>query len=229
MGRDSKSERSIGMSNLDLKGLREQQKMIAHQISLQDNYRKPLTSVAGIDLAFKDKRIITAVVVMAFPSQKIIHEKIELSTIYFPYIPTFLAFREGPPIVNAIKSLEVKPDVIMINAHGIAHPSFCGCASHVGVFTQNPTIGVAQKILCGKYEVTPEEVDTYEPIVYKKRGVGWIFKSKKGCKPIFISPGHFVSLSSSISITRRCIGKYKLPNPLYYAHKLATETKRTLR
>jgi deoxyribonuclease V len=216
------------MSNWNLKELREVQKKITNRISLQDHFRKPITSIAGIDLAFKENRAITACVVIAYPSKKIIHKKITISTVNFPYIPTFLSFREGPPIVKVIKSLDVKPDVFMINAHGIAHPSFCGCASHVGVLTQNSTIGVAQKNLCGQYKITPEEVDRDIPLFYKSQAVGWIFKSKKGCKPIFISPGHLVSLESSIEITRRCMGKHKLPNPLYYAHKLATETKKTI-
>ena len=216
------------MSSWNLKELRDLQKKIAKRIILKDLFRKPITSIMGIDLAFKDDRAITAYVMMTFPSQKIIHKKIAISPIEFPYIPTFLSFREGPPIVKGINSLDVKPDVFMINAHGIAHPLFCGCASHVGVLTQTPTIGVAQNNLCGKYKVTPEEVDRYEPLFYKNKGVGWIFKSKKGCRPIFISPGHLVSLESSIEITRRCIGKYKLPSPLYYAHKLASEIRRTI-
>jgi deoxyribonuclease V len=216
------------MSSWNLKELRDLQKKIAKRIILKDLFRKPITSIMGIDLAFKDDRAITAYVMITFPSQKIIHKKIAISPIEFPYIPTLLSFREGPPIVKGINSLDVKPDVFMINAHGIAHPLFCGCASHVGVLTQTPTIGVAQNNLCGKYKVTPEEVDRYEPLFYKNKGVGWIFKSKKGCRPIFISPGHLVSLESSIEITRRCIGKYKLPSPLYYAHKLASETKRTI-
>ena len=216
------------MSSWNLKELRDLQKKIAKRIILKELFRKPITSIMGIDLAFKDDMAITAYVMMIFPSQKIIHKKIAISPIEFPYIPTFLSFREGPPIVKGINSLDVKPDVFMINAHGIAHPLFCGCASHVGVLTQTPTIGVAQNNLCGKYKVTPEEVDRYEPLFYKNKGVGWIFKSKKDCRPIFISPGHLVSLESSIEITRRCIGKYKLPSPLYYAHKLASETKRTI-
>ena len=218
--------RIICMLSWNLEELRDLQKKIAKRVILKDRFRKPITSIAGIDLAFKEDRAITAYVLMAFPSQKIIHKKIAISPIEFPYIPTFLSFREGPPIVKVINSLDVKPDVFMINAHGIAHPSFCGCASHVGVLTQNPTIGVAQSNLCGKYKVTPEEVDKYVPLFYESRAVGWIFKSKKSCRHIFISPGHLVSLESSIEITRGCMGKYKLPSPLYYAHKLASETKR---
>jgi deoxyribonuclease V len=213
------------VSNLNLEKLRDLQKKIAKKISLQDAFRRPIMTIAGIDIAFKADKAITAYVLTAFHSQKIIQKKSAISPLEFPYIPTFLSFREGPPIVNMIQSLDDKPDVMMINAHGIAHPVFCGCASHVGVETCIPTIGVAQSNLCGKYQVTPKGVGRYEPLLYKQRTVGWIFQSKKGCRPIFISPGHLISLESSIEITRKSMGKYKLPTPLHYAHKLACETK----
>jgi len=152
-----------------------------------------------------------------------------MSTLEFPYIPTLLSFREGPSIVNIISSSDVKPDVFLINAQGIAHPLFCGCASYVGIQIQRPTIGIAQSNLCGEYEYEPKEAGEFVLMYYRERSVGWVFKSKKGCKPIFISPGHLIGLKSSLEIVRGCMGKYKLPLPLQYAHILASETKRKIR
>lgn len=215
--------RSLTAENLNI--LRNFQKEIAKKVILDDRFRTPISRVAGIDLAFKGDQAVTACAVMAFPSLKHIFHKKIMSKLEFPYITTFLSFREGPPIVEIIGSLDVKPDVFLINAQGIAHTLFCGCASHVGVQTQCPTIGVAQTNLCGEYNNEPRSTGEYVPMYYQARNVGWVFKSKQECRPIFISPGHLVSLESSIEIVRRCMGKYKLPLPLHYAHKFAIEEK----
>jgi deoxyribonuclease V len=211
------------MSAQNLSELRSFQREIAEKVVLEDLYRKPVTCVAGIDLAFKEDIAVTAYVAMAFPSLKLVYRKALTSKIEFPYIPTFLSFREGPPIIEVICSSDVKPEVLLINSHGIAHPLFCGCASHVGVLTQSPTIGVAQRNLCGEYESEPGEAGKYVSMYFRERAVGWVFKSKGGCKPIFVSPGHLVSLESSLEIVRECMGGYKLPLPLHHAHIFANE------
>lgn len=214
------------MNNLE--DLRDLQKKIAKKTIVEDRFRKPITHVVGIDLAFKKDTAVTAYVAMAFPSLKLVYKKTVVSKLEFPYIPTLLSFREGPPILDVINSSDLKPEVCLINAQGIAHPLFCGCASYVGVLTQSPTIGVAKSNLCGEYEHEPRNVGKYVLMFYHERAVGWIFKSKKNCRPIFISPGHLVSLESSLEIVRRCMGKYKLPLPLHYAHMFANEYKRKI-
>jgi len=143
-------------------------------------------------------------------------------------VPTFLGFREGPAIVKLIKLRRRTPDVFLINAQGIAHPLFCGCASHVGVLAQKPVIGVAASNLCGEYDCEPVEVGDAVPMRYNGRVVGWVLKSKAGCNPIFVSPGHLVSLESSLKIVKDCLKNHKLPEPLQQAHRLANDERNKL-
>jgi len=210
----------------DLEELRRAQTEIAAKVVLEDRFEKPIEVVTGSDLAFLNSAVVAAAVSLDYESLQVIEEKAVIGRVSFPYIPTFLGFREGPPIIELVGKLKVKPDILMLNAHGISHPLFCGCASHVGVLTNIPTVGVAKSKLCGEYQKEPERVGEWVPLMYGEKTVGALLKSKRGCRPIFVSPGHLVSLESSIQIAKRCIGDHKLPEPLYLAHRLANEERR---
>lgn len=201
---------------------------LACSVVLEDNFEGPITSVGGVDLAFMDDLAVVACVTVDYDSLQVKFEEVSTARLDFPYVSTLLSFREGPPIIDAIRSMEPKPEVFLINAQGVAHPMGCGCASYVGVRVDVPTIGVAQRNLCGEYECEPEEVGGYMPIYYCGRAVGWALKTREGCRPIFVSPGHRVSLRSSLEIVLRCVRDHKLPEPLYLAHVSANEEKRRM-
>ncbi len=113
----------------------------------------------------------------------------------------------------------------MLDGHGIAHPRSLGVASHVGVLLDMPVIGVAKRILCG--EVKDEIVTGKpEPLSYRGRQIGHAYRSKKGVNPICISPGHGVSLASSLKIVQHCIKGHRLPEPTRVAHMLANARKK---
>lgn len=210
----------------DLGKLRRMQKEIAAKVILEDRFEKPIKVVTGFDLAFLSDEAVAVAVTLNYDTLQVMEKKIIREKTSFPYIPTFLSFREGPPIIKIIKRLKIKPDILMFDSQGISHPLFCGCASHVGVLINRPTIGVAKSRLCGEYYKEPEGVGDWVPLVYEGRTVGAVFKSKGGCKPLFISPGHLVSLKSSIQIVKRCLRGHKLPEPLHLAHRLATKERR---
>lgn len=212
----------------DFEGLRTIQRKLSRRVILRDAFKKPLTQVAGIDLAFTDKLAITACVITSFPLMKSVHQKTSTNELAFPYIPTFLSFREGPPIIKIINSLEEKADVFFINAHGLAHPLYCGCASYVGVLTGEATIGVATSNLCGVYDHVPQGVGEAVATRYKGRPVGWVLKSKARCRPIFVSPGHKIGQHSCLQLVKKCVIRHKLPEPLWLAHRLANEEKKRL-
>jgi len=204
--------------------LRKIQNKIAKKVILEDKFSKPIKTIAGFDLAFLDDDALVAGIVLDYKNLKLIEIKIIKTHLDFPYIPTFLSFREGPPIIKLYKKLKTKPDIMIINGHGIAHPLFCGIASHVGVLLDKPTIGVAQSRLCGDYK-EPKVTGNHSQIIYKNRIVGYVYKSKKNCRPIFISPGHRISLKSSLKIVKRCIKADKLPLPLAIAHTQVNKSK----
>lgn len=213
---------------MNLEVLKKVQKILSKKVIIRDDFRKPLSQIAGVDLAFTNDLAITVCTTTFIPFKKLINKIILIKKLNYPYIPTLLSFREGPPIIEIINSLEKKPDLFLINAHGLAHPLYCGCASFVGVLTGAATIGVATNNLCGEYEYEPQELGEAVATYFGEKQVGWVLKSKYRHKPIFISPGHKISLSSCLKVVRKCIFGQKLPEPLWLAHKLANEEKRRI-
>ncbi|MFX1453014.1 MAG: endonuclease V, partial [Promethearchaeota archaeon] len=142
----------------------------------------------------------------------------------FPYKPGFFIFREGPPILEIVLKLNIMPDVFLINSHGICHPLGIGAASHIGILIEKPTIGVAQNILCGD-AAPPKNLGDISPIFLKNKIAGYAFLTQLNTKPIYISPGHLITLETAIKIVKNTIKAYKLPEPLRLAHQLANLTK----
>ncbi len=231
------------------------QREIASKAIIEDRQHKELTVIAGADQAFfyKDidveepgarararvkatpegqegegqEMIISAVVLLEYPSLKLLHHSSAVMPVEFPYIPGLLSFREAPAIIEAFLKLDsgAKPDLLMIDGCGINHPRFAGLATHVGVMLDIPTIGVAKNILCGSGSI-PSEPGEASLIEYNGRAVGYYFKSKKGCRPIIVAPGHKVSLPTSLAIVRSCIRTHKLPEPTRLAHLCVNRLKK---
>jgi len=202
--------------------LRRIQEQIAKKIIVDDKFTRPISTIAGFDLSFLDDTAFVTGIALDYKGMNVIEMKFIRSELTFPYIPTFLTFREGPPIIKLYKKLRIKPDLIMINGQGIAHPIFCGIASHIGVLLDVPSIGVAQNKLCGEFK-EPKKVGERSVIMFKNKKVGYAFKSQKDCKPIYISPGHKVSLETSLEIVKSTIKNHKLPEPIFISHSLANK------
>ncbi|MFX1465042.1 MAG: endonuclease V [Promethearchaeota archaeon] len=219
--------KKIDFNSLDLNSLRKEQKNLAKKIILKDKFDSP-EILAGVDLSYMESKCIVAYVTLKSSTLEVLERRAIKHKVVFPYIPTFLAYREGPPILALLEQLDTFPDILMVNGHGIAHPLFCGSASHVGVLTNIPTIGIAVKLLHGMNSEIPVNVGSYYYVTYSGRRVGAVFLSKKGCKPIIISPGHLTTLDSCIEIVKHSLTGYKLPEPLRLAHKLAQEEKKRI-
>jgi len=207
------------------------EELIPKFLQLQERFKKKVVLkdvikpteiklIAGVDQAFKNDEIISSIVVCEFKTLSIIERKTAVLQNKFPYIPGLLSFREGPAIVKCFKNLEVKPDVMLVDGNGILHPRGLGLATHLGIVLNVPTIGVAKSLLCGKI------VDG--KVYLDNKHVGYEVVTKKGCKPIYVSPGHMVSLETSLEIVKKCIRNHKLPEPLRLAHLEANSSKREL-
>ena len=202
------------------------QKLVSGNVIIKDDFGD-LRLIAGVDQAFIDERIISCIVVLDYVSLELIERVFSIQPVTYPYIPTFLSFREGPSIVSAFNKLKTKPDILMVDGAGINHPLSAGIATHIGVALDVPTIGITKKILCGS-GVEPSCVDEATPLIYKGRDVGWLLKSQKRSRPIVVAPGHRVSLESSLSIVKACIRSHKLPEPTRLAHNYVSEFKRNI-
>ena len=211
---------------LDLDALSVIQRTLSQKVIVRDAFATPVTRIAGIDLAFVGDWAITACVITSLPPRNILAQQTLRRKLDFPYLPAFLSFREGPPIIDLITSLETKADLFLINAHGLAHPRYYGCASHVGVVTGAATIGVAARNLCGVYARAPQRAGEAVATYCNERQVGWVVQSKAGCRPIFVSPGHRIGLDSTLKIVTACLIGHKLPEPLWLAHRVANDEKR---
>ena len=214
------------------------QEEIASKAIIKDELNlEELNVITGADQAFfydsnsktqsKGEKIISAVVLLEYPSMKFIDHAYSVLPVDFPYIPGLLSFREAPAIINAFHTLKTKPDLLVIDGGGINHPRFAGLATHVGVSLDVATIGVAKSLLCGTGELPSEEGEV-RIITYRDRAVGYYLRSKKDCKPIIIAPGHKVSLETSLKLIKTCILKHKLPEPTRIAHLYANKIKRDL-
>jgi len=203
----------------------------AAQVALQDKVRIiPLSKkprfVAGVDAAFAGDRIIGAGCLFRYPEVSLVEEAYAEMKTLFPYVPGFLTFREGPVLIKVIKKLSIKPDVILFDGQGIAHPISMGIASHIGVLLNIPAIGCAKSRLIGEYKEPKLCRGSWSPLIYNDDVVGAVLKTRDNVRPLFISPGHRVDLKSSIKIVLNCISKYRIPEPLRRADFLSKRIKR---
>ncbi|RLI75076.1 endonuclease V [Archaeoglobales archaeon] len=212
---------------MDLEKLVKFQEKLARSIVLEDKIDfKKIRYVVGVDQAFVDDKIISACVKLSYPSLEVVDSNVVVEKAKFPYIPTFLMFREGMPAVRALKKLIDEKDntVIIVDGSGIAHPRKCGLATFISLKLRIPTIGITKKRLYGFVEKPKKEMEA-KPIYDEKAIIGYSLKSCKRCNPIFISPGSYITPKTALKVVMNCIRKHKLPEPIRLAHNLANKTK----
>lgn len=145
----------------------------------------------------------------------------------FPYVPGFLSFRESPVYLAALAQLSRRPEVLLVDGQGVAHPRGLGIAAHLGVHLDIPAIGVAKTLLFGKPESDlPKEAGSAVRLVNENVQIGWVYRSRKGVQPLFVSPGHRVGMEESLAFVRSLVDKTRLPEPLRLAHIEAGEVRR---
>lgn len=145
-----------------------------------------------------------------------------------PYIPGLLSFREIPLLLRAWQALSVKPDLLMVDGIGVAHPRRLGIASHLGLLLGIPTIGCAKSVLIGSYDEPPEEPGSWAPLIDTKTDeiIGAAVRTKRNVKPVFVSPGHLITLPEAIELTFQTVRKHRLPEPTRLAHQFVNEIRR---
>lgn len=181
--------------------------------------------IAGVDAAFSDSHVFAAACLFSFPDLELIEEVIAAAVIHFPYIPGFLSFREGPALIQAVRRLKTKPDLILVDGQGIAHPRGIGIASHLGVLLDIPTVGCAKSRLIGEFIEPGPKKGFWSPLLHKKKIIGAVLRTRDRVRPLFVSPGHKVNLENSIDIVLACTIKYRIPEPLRRADILSKKGK----
>ncbi len=214
---------------MDLKALEDVQTECARRVIREDSVSSVMT-VGGVDLTFEDPKANptrgwACLVVVDIQRLKPVYTHVVEGFVDFPYVPTFLAFRELPLMLKLYEEAKVKPDLFMIDGQGIAHPRGCGIASHFGVETQSASIGVAKTLLVGRYKALGGERGSTAQIVYKGRVVGMAVRTKTGAEPVYVSIGHRVSLSTAVELVLKT-SIYRIPEPTRLAHNLLQRVRR---
>ena len=200
----------------------EIQKKLAAQVSTVGKVTSPRL-IAGVDISVNkgDGTGTGAVVVLSYPELDLVETRVVNDSLEFPYVPGLLSFREAPLILAACESLNVTPDLIMVDGQGIAHPRRMGLASHLGLFLDIPTIGCAKSRLCGSHEVPGAEPGSYADLVDGSEVIGVALRTRAGVKPVYVSIGHRVDLPAAIDWVLACCRGYRLPEPTRLAHQAA--------
>lgn len=205
---------------VDIRQAKKLQAELAGQICLSNKLIHP-RFIAGSDISAPDARGIAraAVVILDYPGLKLVETQIAESELRFPYIPGLLSFRESQLMMAAFEKLLIKPDLLLVDGQGIAHPRRLGIASHLGLLLNIPTIGCAKSRLCGRHKpLTANRPGSYTELVDKEEVIGAVLRTKPGTKPLYISIGHKVDLSSAIFWVKKCLKGYRLPEPCRLAH-----------
>jgi deoxyribonuclease V len=183
---------------------------------------RPVDTIAGADISFNkfSETVYAGIVVLSLPDLRIVESAGVSSIAKFPYVPGLLSFREAPSLLEAWEKLKTKPDVLMLDGQGIAHPRRFGIACHVGVLLNWPTIGCAKSILVGRYGELGLEAGSRSPLVDKGEQLGVALRTKNKVAPVYVSPGHLIDLDSAVDLVLRSTTKYRLPETTRQAHLL---------
>jgi len=211
------------MKNYDGTSLNEAtaiQNQLRNNVSLITE-NKNITTIAGGDISHnKDTDIVYAgIVVLSYPQMQLLSYSLVVSTTTFPYVPGYLGFREVPSLLEAWEQLPQKPDLMILDGQGVTHPRRMGIASHFGVLANHPSIGCAKNMLYGNYRPLGLEKFSISPIISQEEHMGYAVRTKDNVKPVYISPGHKVSVIDSVELLRPCILKHRIPEPTRIAHE----------
>lgn len=199
------------------------QKKLAAKVRLQDQPGN-IEFVAGIDVGFPDKGRSTraAICVFSVNPLKPVEQVTAVRKTTYPYIPGLLSFREIPAILDAWNMLQLKPDLCLCDGQGIAHPRRFGVACHFGVLTRTPSIGVGKSRLIGEHKQPGIKRGCREVLQHRDGIIGTVVRTRENVKPLYISPGHLISIQSAVDWVLNLTTCYKLPEPVRAADKLAS-------
>ena len=183
---------------------------------------RPVHAIGGVDVSIKTEAALAAIVVIRFPDLAPVEAITADAPLVFPYIPGLLAFREGPAVLAAWNLLKHKPDLLMFDGQGIAHPRGFGIAAQMGLWLERPTIGVAKSRLYGRHgEVGPNRGDHAALLDRDGNVIGTVLRLREKTKQLYVSPGHLIDVQHAMEFVLACAAGYRLPEPTRWAHKVA--------
>jgi deoxyribonuclease V len=209
---------------LDYERAKRAQAELSKRVKEVDEIEYPIRYAAGVDVAFKGGLAIGSAVVVEYSSLRVVEEKIAVTEVSIPYVPTFLAFREVPPALRALRMLSTNYQVLFVDGNGRLHPLKAGFACHLGVIMDKPTIGVAKKLLLGELKwVSEDEAE----VMVGGEVLGYALRLSR--KIVYVSVGHKVTLQTAVNLTKAFTRRgASLPEPLARAHALSVRGRDSL-
>jgi deoxyribonuclease V len=192
------------------------------RIILKGTFSKVRT-IGGADVAYSKQGnlLFGAIVVLSFPDMEILDTATAEGKISFPYIPGLFSFREGPILIKTFQQLKLKPEIMIFDGQGIAHPRGIGLASHMGLYLDLPSIGCAKTPLLHEFIPPGPLKGSHEWIRREGKKVGTVLRTKENVRPLFISPGHRIDFPTSNRLILETCKGFRFPEPLRKAHQLA--------
>jgi deoxyribonuclease V len=203
------------------------QRELATQIDITSRLES-FQTIAGADISYQRYSPIfyACVVVLKLPELTVVEERTAVLRTIFPYVPGLLSFREGPALLKAFGKLRRRPDLVMIDGHGFAHPRRIGIASHIGLWLGLPTVGCAKTRLIGSHTEPPREAGGQTPLIDRGETIGAVLRNKKNVMPLYVSSGHLIDLKSAVAAVRVTTRCHRLPEPTRLAHERVNEFRR---
>lgn len=192
--------------------------------------RRPTETVAGVDVSYDTRTptVYAAVVLMRLHDHKVLETATATRPATFPYIPGLLSFREAPAVLQAVTRLTRRPDCLLCDGQGIAHPRRFGLACHLGLLLNLPSIGCAKSVLVGEYQEPPEKRGGFRMLIDRGEQVGIILRTRDGVEPVYVSPGYRMSTQQAREIVLKATGRYRVPEPTRQAHLLVNRLRRNV-
>ena len=178
---------------------------------------RPIHAVGGIDLSYTQESVIAAIAVFSYPHLAQLEVVAGEAPLVFPYIPGLLAFRVIPAILAAWEKLTQKPGLLLVHGQGIAHPRGLGLASHLGLWLNLPSVGVAKTRLYGRANEAGQNMGDWSELLDEsdtRQTIGAILRTRLHAQPVFMSPGHMIDLPHAIEFVLSCSGGYRMPEPI---------------
>lgn len=208
---------------LSVREARDLQERLAPLVLRGRPLRKAIALVAGADVAYsqRSEKIWASVVVCTLPGLEVVAKAIRADKVRFPYVPGLLSFREGPALLKAFALLEQRPDVVLFDGQGRAHPRGMGLACHMGLCLDLPTVGCAKSRLVGEHKPLAMEKGACQWLTIHGRRVGAVLRTRAGTSPVYVSAGYRTSLEMAVELVMATCTHYRIPEPLRQAHILA--------
>ncbi|MEY9933597.1 deoxyribonuclease V [Catenulispora sp. GP43] len=183
----------------------------------------PFRYVAGLDVAYAidSSRVAGAVVVLDADTLAVEDMATAVMDVEFPYVSGLLAFREMPALISALERLSVEPDVLVCDGYGIAHPRRFGLACHLGVLAGKPALGVAKTAFVGRAVEPGIQRGEAADLVHGGEVVGAVLRTQLSTKPVYVSPGHLITVDDATRLALRLATKYRLPETTRLADQLS--------